>query len=155
MGHRKRFDRDLYEKYDKLAKESVISLIDKRKYRVEENPKKRGVDLQVYKRKTGELVLNIETEVKRVWKEKEFQYDSVQFPERKAKFAKLTEPTLFVMFNQDQSAFLVVKDKDLLKSPCVEVPNRYCFKEEYFYQVPLKKVSFNDIKSVIKEIDNE
>jgi hypothetical protein len=155
MGYRKRFDRELYEQNDKLAKESVMKLIDKRIYRIEENPKKRGVDLQVYRRKDNKLVFNIETEIKRVWKEKAFQYDSVQFPERKAKFAKLAEPTLFVMFNKDQSSYLVVRDKDMLKSPCVEVPNKYCFKDEYFYQVPLKKVKFNEIKSVIKEIDRE
>ena len=97
-------------------------------------------------------MFNVETEVKRVWKNKDFEYDSVQFPERKAKFAKLEVPTLFVMFNEKLSAYLVVKDKDLLKSPCVEVPNRYCYKGEYFYQVPLKKVKFNEIKSTIKEI---
>lgn len=149
---RKRFDRDLYEKYDRLAKERVISLIDKRKYQVVENPKKRGVDLLVFNRKDGKHVFNIETEVKRVWKTKDFQYESVQFPERKAKFAKLEVPTLFVMFNESTKKYLTVKDKDLLKSPCVEVPNRYCYKGEYFYQVPLKKVSFNNIKDVIKEI---
>lgn len=152
MGFRKRFDRDLYEKYDTLAKEGVEKLIDKRIYKVVENPKKRGVDLQIYRRKDDKLMFNVETEVKRVWKERQFQYDSVQFPERKAKFAKLEVPTLFVMFNEKLSSYLVVKDKDLLKSPCVEVPNRYCYKGEYFYQVPIKKVKFNEIKSVIKEI---
>lgn len=152
MAVRKRFDRDLYEKYDTLAKEAVEKLIDKRKFRVEENPKKRGVDLQVYRRKDDELLFNIETEVKRVWKTKDFKYDSVQFPERKAKFCVLEKPTVFIMFNEDQSSYLAVRDKDLLKSPCVEVPNRYCYKGEYFYQVPLKKVKFNDVKSIIGKI---
>lgn len=150
---RKRFDRDLYEKYDQLAKEKVFEAIDKRKFKLEENPKKRGVDLLVFNK--GEHILNIETEIKRVWKGKEFKYDTVQIPERKNKFAILDIPTIYVMFNNDQSEYLVIKDKDLLKSPLVEVPNRYVFKEEYFYQVPLKKVVFNDINKVIKEITND
>lgn len=150
---RKRFDRKLYEENDRLAKEKVLSLLDKRKYKVKENPKKRGVDLLIYRR--GEHVLNIETEIKRVWTDKEFQYDSVQIPERKQKYAELDIPTLFVMFNADQKSYLVIKDKDLLKSPKVEVPNRYVYKGEYFFQVPLRKVSFDDIKSVLEEVLDE
>jgi len=149
---RKRFDRELYKKYDKLAKENVLKLIDKRKYKVIENPKKRGVDLLVYRK--GKHVLNIETEIKSLWKGKDFKYDTVQLPERKEKFAKLELPTLFIMFNDNQKSYLVIKDKDLLKSPRVEVPNRYVYKGEYFFQVPLNKVCFNDIKTVLEEVLN-
>jgi hypothetical protein len=148
---RKRFDPELYRINDKLAKECVKSIVDKRKYKIEENPKKRGVDLLVYHK--GVHIFNIETEIKRVWKDKDFKYDSVQFPERKDKFCKLEVPTLFVMFNADQSAYLVVKDKDLMKSPRVEVPNRYCYKDEYFFQVPLKKVVFNNLNQVINSME--
>ena len=37
---KKRFDLDLYRANDKLAKENTLKLVDKRKYKVEENPKK-------------------------------------------------------------------------------------------------------------------
>lgn len=150
---RKRFDPELYRINDKLAKDSVIDIVDKRKFKVLENPKKRGVDLLVYHK--GVHVLNIETEIKRVWKGEDFQYDNVQFPERKEKFCELTVPTIFVMWNFDQSAYLVVTQDALRKSPKVEVPNRYCFKDEYFFQVPLRKVSFNNIKKVLQEVLNE
>lgn len=152
MSRTKRFDRELYQMYDQLAKEKVNTIIDKRRFKLQENPKKRGVDLFLLNK--GEHILNIETEIKRVWKDKEFQYDTVQIPERKKKFTNLELPTLFVMFNADQSSYLVIKDTDLVKSPLKEVPNRYVFKEEYFYQVPLKKVVFNDINKVIKEVLN-
>lgn len=146
----KRFDPELYIANDALAKENVLKILDKRKYTMQVNPKKRGVDLHIFHK--GKHVLNIETEIKRVWKKKNFEYETVQIPERKNKFANLKIPTLFVMFNADQSSYLVIKDKDLIKSPLVEVPNKYMFKGEYFYQVPLKKVNFNDINNVIKEI---
>lgn len=146
---RKRFDKELYEANDKLAKETLTGLLPN--FDVRENPKKRDVDLLVYD-KDGNHVANIETEIKRVWKGPDFKYDNVQFPERKAKYAKLDKPTVFVMFNEDLSKFLVVKDKDLLSSPCVEVPNKYVYKGEQFFQVPIDKVTFNDISSILKEI---
>jgi len=145
----KYFDRELFAANDKLAKDCTKKLLDKRKYSIKENPKKRGVDLLVYNK--GEHIFNIECEIKRVWKDKEFKYDTVQFPERKEKYALLEKPTYFVMFNADQSQYLVVRDKDLLKSPKAEVPNKFVYKGEYFFQVPLKKVFMNDIKKAIKE----
>lgn len=148
---RKRFSPELYEQNDKLAKEKAITLLDKRVYKVVENPNKRGVDLLVYKK--GEHVFNIECEIKKVWSGKEFKFDNVQFPERKNKFAILEKPTLFIMFNKDQSSFLVVNSKDLVASPKVEVPNKYIYKGEYFYQVPLNKVYFNNIKSSLNNLE--
>ena len=146
---RKRFDKELYEANDKLAREKVRALTPN--FDVRDNPKKRDVDLMVFD-KAGNHVANIETEIKRVWKGPDFAYTNVQFPERKAKYAKLDKPTIFVMFNEDQSAFLVVKDTALLSSPCVEVPNKYVYKGELFFQVPLDKVTFNDISSILQEI---
>jgi len=150
MSNQKRFDPELFRINDALAKKAVANIIDKRKFKIVENPKRYGVDLLVYQK--GVHVLNIETEVKRVWKNKTFEYDNVQFPERKEKFCKLGIPTIFVMWNADQTQYLVVKDKDFLKSPKVEVPNRYVYKGEFFYQIPLTKVVFNGITKVIKEI---
>lgn len=148
---RKRFDRELYNQVDALAKEKAMSLLDKTTYNVIENPKKTQVDLQVFDQAAGHL-FNIECEVKLLWKTTDFPYESVQIPKRKEKYAILDKPTLFVMFNADQSAYLVIKSTDLVKSPCVEVPNKYVYKGEYFYQVPLDKVSFNNILKPIKEI---
>jgi hypothetical protein len=149
---RKRFDPELYRINDELAKSTVRKIIDKRKFKIEENSKKTGVDLLVYNK--GQHVLNIETEIKKVWKGSNFKYDSVQIPERKKKFTGLEVPTLFVMFNEDQTDYLVIKDKTLLASPLVEVPNKYVYKGELFFQVPLADVVFNDINTVIKEVLN-
>jgi hypothetical protein len=154
MSARKRFDRELFNETDKLAREAVKELFaDTTKYIIIDNPKKMGVDLQVFEPlKSTEPVFNVECEIKKVWKEKDFQYESVQFPQRKAKYAQLDKKTIFVMFNADLTAYLTVTSDDLLSSPCVEVPNRYVYKGEYFYQVPLTKVKFNSIKKSIKEI---
>lgn len=150
---RKRFDRQLYEANDKLAKENVLKLFNKmrKKYDVVDNPKKRGVDLFVERH--GEHTFNIECEIKRVWKDQKFPYDSIQFPQRKKKFAELDKPTLFVMFNNDQSAFVAVTSNDLLSSPLAEVPNKYVYKGEMFFQVPLEKAVFNNLKRAIDKLE--
>ena len=152
-GARKNFDRKLYEKNDTIAKECSCNLLEATKYNEIEKSKKTQVDLKVFKGDSH--VFNIECEIKRVWKTKDFPYESVQFPERKKKFTDLQKPTLFVMFNADQSSYLVVLDRDLAKSPINMVRNKYIRYGENFFQVPLEKVYFNDIKSAIKEMESQ
>jgi hypothetical protein len=146
----KPFDKNLYGQNDYLARNSVKKIFKGTDLKIVDNSKKTGVDLFVYK---GEKhVLNIECEIKRVWKTKDFPYSSVQIPQRKQKYTNLEVPTLFVMFNNNQSSYLVIKDSDLLISPKKEVPNKYVYKGEIFFQVPIELVKFNDLTNVIKEI---
>lgn len=146
---KKKFDIGLYNANDNLARESVKKLFDGSGLEVRNNAKKTDVDLQVYKDNVH--LFNIECEIKRVWTQKDFPYESVQFPSRKEKYAKLDKPTYFIMFNNDQSSYLVVKGSDLLASPQKEVPNRYVYKGEVFFQVNLNNVTMNSVEKIIKE----
>lgn len=152
MSVRKRFDRELYNENDTPAKDYVKELFKDSEYRIVDNKKKTGVDLFVYK--DGQHLCNLECEIKRVWKTKDFPYESVQVPERKSKFFKLDKPTILVMLNADKSAYLAIKQENLNSSPLKEVPNKYVWKGELFYQVPLDKVTMNDLLSVVKEVTN-
>lgn len=143
---RKHFDRTLYQENDEIARNHVKRLFANSEYEIVDNPKKMGVDLLVMK--DGVHVFNIECEIKRVWRGSNFPYDNVQFPERKEKYAVLDKPTYFFMFNDNQSNYVVVKDRDLLASPKVEVPNKYLYKGEKFFQVPLIKAKFDTIKGI-------
>jgi hypothetical protein len=153
MSNRKRFDPVLYSENDRIAKDFVKEALKGSEYQVLENPKKRGVDLLLYR--NSEHVANIECEIKRVWKSTEFPYDSVQIPDRKTKYTQLDKPTVFVMLNNDQSAYLAISQQVLLNSPKKEVPNKYVFEGEMFYQVPISSSHMNDIKNAIKEALNE
>ena len=148
---RKRFDPELHKENDKLARKAIKELLKGSGLTVKDNPKVREVDILVYKGK--EHLFNIECEIKRVWKGEKFPYDNVQFPERKGKYAKLEKPTIFVMFNDDQSKFIALHGKNLIDSPKAEVPNKYVRAGEMFYQVPLDKVSMNDLLCVINELE--
>jgi len=154
MGKRKHFDRELYNKNDKLAKECTRAIIKKHKnFKVEENEKKRGVDLLLYYK--GKHVANIECEIKRVWKTKKFFYPSIQIPERKEKFTGLDKPTIFIVFNNDQSSYMAIEEKNLLASPKKEVPNRFVYKGEYFFQVPRRKAVQDSMKSILKRLEKK
>lgn len=147
---RKRFDPELYAANDALAKEFVKNLLKGTAYQAIDNVKKRGVDLLIYKDSVH--ICNIECEIKRVWKESKFPYESVQIPARKEKYAILDKPTIFVMLNNTQSDYLAFTNKEMLASPKVEVPNKYVYKGEYFFQIDKNSVVFNDVLAVLGKV---
>ena len=151
MTVRKRFDRDLWLENDKKARnacEKIFNQFENLTVKPHKSPTK--VDLELFL--DGEHIANVETEIKRVWKAETFQYESVQFPERKRKFCELEKPTLFIMWNFNCSSYLVVTGSDLIDSPSVEVPNKYVYKGEYFFQVPVNKVYMNDLDSALEKL---
>ena len=137
----KRFDRKLYEENDRKAKEAVAKLFEGSKFSVKENTKKTAVDLLLYKGE--EHVGYVECERKLVW-EGDFQWDTIQIPERKAKYANLDKPTTFIIFDKEFKNYYSISGEILLKSNLVEVPNKYVYKGEKFFQVPVKKAKFNE-----------
>lgn len=150
MAVRKYFDKELYEKNDAIAKEFVQSLVKGTEFQIVTNIKKRQVDMLVYK--DSKLIGYVEVEKKLVWKGKEFPYEDVNFPSRKAKLCQLELPTIFVMINEDNSAYLTVRGKDFLASPQAEVHNKYVGAGEIFYKVPKDKVLFNNLIDLLKEL---
>lgn len=135
------FRKDQFDLHDEAAKNGVRAILEPMGYVVTQNPKRYEVDLLIYK--DGEHLFNVEAEVKSHWGAGAFQYSDVQICERKQKYALLDKPTYYFMFNRDLTQYLVIKDKDLLKSPLKEVPNRRHWSGEYFFKVPVSKVVFN------------
>lgn len=149
---RKQFDKDLHAENDLPARKYVLKLFKNlAPYNVKESEKKRDVDFKIFK--GSEHVGYLEVEIKRVWKGKDFTYDSVNFPERKWKYANLDKPTIFLMLNENCSHYLAVDGKALLSSPLKVVPNKYVGYGENFFKVDLKKVVFDDIMAVIERLE--
>jgi len=147
MGVHKRFDKKLFEENDKKAKGIAIKYYKDLGYNIEENSKRYGPDLLLHD-KDNKFIGYVECEKKNVWKEYEFPYDSVQFPERKKKYVLTNQDCIvtFFMVNKECSRALIVDGNDLINSPLEEVSNKYIRKGEYFFKVDLKKVEFVDIK---------
>lgn len=150
---RKHFSKELHAENDDLCRSAVKTLLKKSQFTCTDNPKKMGVDLLLFK--GDDHIGYIETERKIVWKSEKFPYENVNFLYRKLKYAMLDKPTFFVMFSSDTKNFLTVMGKDLMSSPVEEVRNKYVFKEELFFKVPLDKVVFNDIITVLEKKESK
>ena len=148
-GNRKWFDKDLYKQYDSIAKLSSIRLFKRLKgLSLDENEKLRGVDMLIYKDKKHKYYL--ECEIKnQEWSPGKFPFPTVNLPERKEKYCKLNKPTLFIIFNKDQTAYICFWGKDVLKSKKEEVRNRYVYNGELFFKIPVKKC-YQNIKDAFK-----
>lgn len=128
-GIRKRFNRELHEQNDKLAKEVVLKYLGSG---WEENPNTRGVDL--VNNFTKQVA---ECEIKRVWRGSEFPYGDIQIPERKGKYRNLN--IQFFVLNNEATHAINFLGNSLLESRLVEVPNKFVYKGEYFYKVPIEE----------------
>lgn len=126
---RKPFDENLFKSNDFKARDAAKDFLLFSGKVAKDNPDKYGPD----------LVLNdgsfIEVEIKHTWKNK-FNFDSLQIPFRKEKFAKMN--CTFMVFNFDCSEVFVVSGEDVLKSPVKEVKNKFIKGGEMFFQVPLE-----------------
>lgn len=149
-GLRKRFDTTLFALADEPARECIKKLLKDTEFNVIDNPKKRGVDLLVYK--DGKHVANIECEIKLVWKGPKFPYSTIQFAERKEKYAIDKVPVVFCMFNADRTNHVTVTGDVLIASPKAEVPNKYVYKGEYFFQVPITKAKEDSLLQVLRGV---
>ncbi len=149
---RKKFDKELYNKYDTAAKTAAIKLFENlTPYTIEQSLKKTAVDFRILK--DGELVGYLEVEVKRTWKGSTFEYPDVQFPERKWKYCKLDKPTIFMMFNEDLSSYLTVEGETLISSKLEMVRNKYIKYGEMFFKVPVGNILFDNIKPMLDNLE--
>jgi hypothetical protein len=136
-GVKKRFDRSLYKLYDELAKDATRIYYEGLGLKLQDNPDKYRQDLMC-----DDYL--IECEVKLVWETPEFPYDTVQLPQRKNKF--FGRKTQFFIWNKDLTTAATFWSHDIKDLEPVEVPNKYVYKGEYFYQIPLALVTFVTIE---------
>ena len=140
---RKRFSKSLFKQNDEVAKKAATKYYENIGYEVRLNDNKYGPDLLLFKE--NNFASYVECEVKRVWKDYEFPFPNIQFPERKSKYIT-DKPILFFMLNGKENRALIVKGTDLIISPLKEVSNKYVRHGESFFQVPLIKAVFVDLK---------
>jgi hypothetical protein len=135
----KAFNPILFKENDRLARAAGKKYWQSLGYDVIDNPDRYGADLIVDNK------FYCEVEIKKVWSGKEFKYDTLQVPERKKKFANLDMPCKFIVFNNEQSHGFLCEGETLMASPVVEVPNRYVYKGEFFFQVPVANTQLIEV----------
>lgn len=139
MTVKKKFCKDLHNTNDTLARAAGKKYWESVGHRVDDNPDQYGADLIV---NTGREEFYSEVEIKRVWSGPTFQYATLQIPARKKKFTELNRPCIFLVFNNEQTHAFVCHSNILKESPVVEVPNKYVYSGEMFYQVPITKLEY-------------
>ena len=141
MAH-KRFDKDLFEKYDKIGRDAAKAYYRNLGNTIDDNTNKYGPDLIISV--SGSFLAYVECEVKRKWTEPAFPSDIVRFPERKAKY--LTgEKIYFFMTSADGSRALIVDGNQLKADSLKEFKNSFVPHGELFYHVTLDNVIFVDV----------
>ncbi len=135
MTVRKRFDRSLFLECDQKARKATIAHLENSGHVVEHNPDKYAQDLIA---KKNEFTFYAECEMKLIWQGKTFPYPTVHLPERKKKF--FDSPTKFYIWNADTSYGVSFWSHDIQTIEPVEVPNKYVYKGEMFFPVPLSCV---------------
>jgi hypothetical protein len=140
---RKPFDRALFAENDAIARSAVVRYYQQFGIKLTANPKRYGIDLLLL---IGDTVtLGVECEIKRVWTGPVLQYDTVQLPDRKTKYLSDEYPIEYWIINNEQTHALVIPGEAVRTATPVEVRNKYVWKGEKFYQIPVTECKYVEI----------
>lgn len=143
---RKKFDPDLFAENDRRARAAVLAHVHSSGLHAIENPDLYGPDLIVYSGYRPAYYL--EVEIKRVWKAQDgtFPWDTIQLPERKAKFLRKRLPVEFWILNNSCDYAVIIPETELDSSLLAIVPNSQVAEGEKFFQIPVENLI---IKSLV------
>ena len=133
----KAFQSKDFNKYDEAARSRAKEFWESQGYTCTDHDDEYDVDLVV--EKNGKRFY-CEVEVKTVWHGKDFKYDTIHSPVRKAKF--LGKPTQFMIFNNSLTHAAVIGRKKVLNATKVDVPNRKIAFGEKFFDIPKEDAIF-------------
>lgn len=141
MVVRKKFDRALYEAYDKQAKDALTQHLMDRGHEV--SPKKEDYYVDVISTKNGNTYYN-EAEVKIAWQGQwPTHWEEVRIPERKTRLLKKYQNEKgflnFYIFDKDLKQAWRIRDTALMPERLKEAKGRYIQKGELFYHIPYKE----------------
>lgn len=146
----KKFDSDLYNKYNEIALESAKAFY-KDVFNIKcIKPYDYKLDLKFLPNPSN--CIGVEVEVRPVWKsfQKHFPYPTIHVPGRKQKLVdsydqESLKRIQFIAFNGNCTRLLLTNFKTILHSPLVEVSNKYLKNDEYFFNVELENFSPYDL----------
>jgi hypothetical protein len=142
-GSYKQFDKELFDENNDKAIAAVLEHINKLGLYAHVSDDLYGPDVEVFSgfRKTH----YVEVEVKRVWKGTKFPWDTIQLPERKAKFLRKRLPIEFWILNSTMDHVVIIPDYAVSSSPLVEVQNSLISEGEKFFQIPIDQCIIKEL----------
>jgi hypothetical protein len=137
VGERKPFDPANFEENDPETRRVVREYFARNLVELVDNPDRYGIDLV-----SPDGFVSVEVERRVVWTGKDFPFNEVNLPERKAKFFK-DGRSMYVIVNSDYSRMGIILARFLLPyigdSNLRENPNRYVHSGEMFFKIPKAK----------------
>lgn len=131
----KTFDPVLYAKYDP-AKHIVVDWLRSKKIEAFVNPDKYGIDI-IAKRNDDKF--EIEVEVKKKWRGKDYPFDTIHISTRKERFVTQGVSVWFCLLNNDQTHAVFVSCADFLTAPII-TKNTSCTTRESFREIKTGKI---------------
>lgn len=143
-AYRKPFSRNLYAKYDAMAKEKLLKHLTVDGHTLVDAEESFAADLVT--RKGGEKYFS-EAEVKTAWKgEWPTSWEEIRIPERKKKLlSKHTNNLKFYIFSEDMSKAWCIDSKQLTDDKLREATGRNIYQGEQFYHVPYTEATLINV----------
>ena len=137
IGVSKRFNKSLHQGNDPKSRKIVREYLERNGVIVKDHPNKYGIDLI-----SDDGTLQLELEHRNSWTEEEFNYDTINVPERKAKFLK-DGIVHYVILSRDYSAIGIILGEVIkpyiVDDNLVMNSNKYVRENEFFYKIPKEK----------------
>jgi hypothetical protein len=136
-GERKPFDQANFEENDPDSRRVVRAYFARNSVALIDNPDKYGIDLV-----SPDGFFKVEVERRGIWTTKDFPFNEVNLPERKAKFFK-DNNTIYAIVSNDYTRIGIILARFLRPyiedSNLRENPNRYVHRGELFFKIPRAK----------------
>ena len=136
FNHRKTFSRELFDRHDKFAKDTVKGLLNAMKYEIVDETEAYGSHDFIVSREGQEF--KVEVEQKMGWVHHMFPFSTLSVSHRK----HTSKADLFFEVNAKGTAVLMCSMSDVLSSPVIRKNTKMGTVSEPFYDVPISKCRF-------------
>lgn len=141
----KKFDKNLYRKYDAEAKRVALHFFNRKESNffdfVTVNSDQYGIDLLAIE--DDKPIFGIDVEVKNAWK-RDFPFKEVNLPARKRKFQDRIN-CYFAILNFDLSKILIIPGRLLTQDRKKLLNNKYK-RQEAFYRIPVELCQIHNLQ---------
>lgn len=135
-NHRKTFSKELFDRHDQFAKDTVHSLVTAMNWELIDDTEAYGDYDRIYNAKGQEC--KVEVEQKMGWVHHMFPFNTLSVSHRK----NTSKADLLFEVNAKGTAILMCPMSDVLSSPVIRKNTRMGTVNEPFYDVPISKCRF-------------
>lgn len=143
--YHKPFEPELYEKYDNIGKQSLLSFLVYKGHRIKDTEENYYAD--VLSEKDG-IEYYHEVEVRASWKGPwPLHWTELRLPSRKRRLIQKHESVLFYVFRNDLKEFFIVHSKELTDDRLKVAYGPNIAIGEHFFHIPISRTKFVQLRN--------